>query len=223
MCDHGRFTFEHFNAGDRIQGARLYGGSAPREVDAVDGLADAADTLAVHPRPAFVVSPWLTVEEGQAVLRLAERFGAKPVFVSPPANDLKDDLLHTGDPCPNRRGLTDLGFEAKTAEEALALVAEATSALLVGERIGELLGAEGLAAVPKATRTLLFDTHATEFPALRVAVGVPNSAERLGTWINVDGHEGRLAAARPAPPGVGPLTRTLEDLEARLVPAGVEG
>ena len=40
------------------------------------------------------------------------------------------------------------------------------------------------------------------------------------TWINVDGHAGRITPARPAPPGVRPLTSTLEDLAARLAHAG---
>jgi len=223
MCDHGRFSFEHFNAEGRIPGALIHGSRGDQAVDPADALGTVADTLAVHARPVIVGSPWLTVEEGAALLRLAERFDARPVFVSPPESELKDDFLHTGDPCPNRRGLVELGFEARTAEQALALVAGAESALLVGERIGELLGAEGLRALPRSTRAILFDTHPVTAPALHVSIGVPNAAERLGTWINVDGHAGRLAAARPAPPGVAPLTRTLAELEARLVPAGVEG
>ena len=51
---------------------------------------------------------------------------------------------------------------------------------------------------------------------IAVAIGAPNAAERTGTWINIDGHSGRLAAARPAPPEVPALTRTLEDLIAAV-------
>ena len=48
--------------------------------------------------------------------------------------------------------------------------------------------------------------------------GVPDSCERVGTWINVDGHRGALGIARAAPPGVAPLTRTLDALAALLRP-----
>ena len=34
---------------------------------------------------------------------------------------LKDELLHTGDPCPNRRGLTELGFEPVEPAALLAV------------------------------------------------------------------------------------------------------
>jgi hypothetical protein len=48
-------------------------------------------------------------------------------------------------------------------------------------------------------------------------IGVPNHAERGGTLVNVDGHKGPLAPAKPAPRGVRHLVRHLEDL-ARLSP-----
>ena len=223
MCDHGRFSFEHFNEPGRIEGGLLHGERDAEPVDTATALSHVADVLSVHGAPALLASPWLTVEEGEALRALAARLGSTVRLVTPPPSDLKDDLLHTGDPCPNRRGLTDLGFEACTAEEALAGLEGATAVLLVGERIGSLLGAEGLATLPSSTRAVLFDTHPVQAPAVRVSIGVPNSSERLGTWINIDGHAGRLAAARPAPPGVGPLVRTLQELESRLAPAGVEG
>jgi hypothetical protein len=65
-------------------------------------------------------------------------------------------------------------------------------------------------------RLFVFDTHALDVPATDVCIGVPNMVERTGTWINVDGHAGRIAAARPAPPGVRSLARSLERLLALL-------
>jgi hypothetical protein len=46
-----------------------------------------------------------------------------------------------------------------------------------------------------------------------VNIGIPNHVERAGTWINVDGHAGRITPARPAPPGVWMTTRILAELE----------
>src|SRR6185436_18567544 len=104
----------------------------------------------------------------------------QPVFVSPAPNGLKDDLLHTGDPCPNRRGLTELGFAAQDAAAIAASLATAKSAVLVGERVAELVGVDALAKLPHELRTVLFDTRARDFPALDVAIGVPTHVEKIG-------------------------------------------
>ena len=80
----------------------------------------------------------------------------------------------------------------------------------------EILGKQGLEALPRTLRLIVLDTHAINAPATNVCIGVPNAAERQGTWINVDGHEGRIAAAKPAPPGVSTLERTLQQLTERV-------
>ena len=140
------------------------------------------------------------------------------VFVSPPPSDLKDDFLHTGDPCPNRRGLEELGLQGQPAAEILArLKADdaSPSAILIGERIVELLGAEspdGILGLHDESRVSVLDTRALDAPAIRVCIGVPNAVERTGTWINVDGHRRSIAASKPAPAGVAPLTRILREL-----------
>jgi len=221
MCDHGRFSFDRFNAPDRLGAVRVRGPAGLRPAPLEAGLAEAAEALSVRGAPVVLASPWLTVEEGRRVAALAQALRAEACFVSPPPNDLADDLLHTGDPCPNRRGLTDLGFRALTAAEALAALAAAPGALLVGERIAELLGRDAFAAIRRGPRVVLCDTHATDAPTVGVAFGVPDASERVGTWINVDGHAGRLAAAKPAPEGVGPLTELLDALHSRVAPAEV--
>ena len=136
--------------------------------------------------------------------------------MSPAPSDLADDLLHTGDPCPNRRGLTEAGFEPAGAEELVAEIAEKDSCLLVGERVVELLGAEALAALDAGMRGILLECHLDELPLTDVCIGVPNHVEREGTWINVDGHVGRIAAAKPAPQGVWRSQRTLAALATLL-------
>ena len=226
MCDTGRFAWEHANAPDRLEGAAVRGARGFEQVDTHDALESASDILRIYPDPLIVASPFLTQEEGAELLRVATALGRKARFVSPPANDLADDLLHTGDPCPNRRGLTELGFEAATAAEILALADERPSMLLVGERVVELIGASELAELPASKRCIVLDCHLDELAMTDVGIGVPNHAEREGTWINIDGKSGAIAAAKPAPPGVWRTQRTLETL-ARLLegapdPSGAE-
>ena len=216
MCDHGRFSFDRFNAPGRLAGALVRGNDGLEPVAPEDALDEVADLVRVHGAPLVVASPWLTQEEGER----AKVLGGALAFVSPAPSALKDDLLHTGDPCPNRRGLTMLGFEALEPAAALARLAEAKLALLVGERAVELLGAEALARLPGSLRLVVLDTHALAAPAACVEIGVPDASERAGTWINVDGHAGTLGIARSAPAGVAPLTRTLEELARRTAATG---
>jgi NADH-quinone oxidoreductase subunit G len=211
MCDHGRFSFHRFNVPDRLAGALVRGGRGLEPVDPVDALAEVAELVRVHGKPLVVASPWLTQEEGA----LARGLDGECVMVAPPPSPLKDDLLHTGDPCPNRRGLGELGFAAHSAEEVLARLRGAPLALLVGERVAELLGPD-LASLPTTVRLVVLDTRTLDAPAACVEIGVPDTTERTGTWINVDGHAGRLGIARSAPAGVAPLTRTLTELALRM-------
>ena len=227
MCDTGRFSYDRFNAEGRLEGGALRDSRGLVGTSTDDALDAAGDALRVHPEPVIVASPWLTQEEGRELLALGRALGVKPRFVSPPPNDLKDDLLHTGDPCPNRRGLTELGIEGADAETLLTDLGAAQSALIVGERVEELLGSEALDALPGKLRLIAMTPHPVHSPAARICIGVPTAAERTGTWINVDGHRGPLAAARPMPPGVRPLVATLQGLCERVSnatqPAGAEG
>jgi NADH-quinone oxidoreductase subunit G len=211
MCDHGRFSFHRLEKAGRLAGALVRGERGLEPVDAERALAEVADLLRAHGAPLVVASPWLTQEEGERLKAL----GGELVLVSPAPSELKDDFLHTGDPCPNRRGLSGLGFAPLEAAEILGKLAGAELALLVGERVAELLGVERLAALQSTVRLVVLDTHPLEAPAARVQIGTPDCAERTGTWLNVDGIEGRLSVARSAPAGVAPLTRTLDELARR--------
>src|SRR6185436_16129767 len=105
-----------------------------------DALAKAAELLAARSAVVCIGSPFLTVEEGKAFAALCQSLGATPMFVSPPPSGLKDSLLNTGDPCPNRRGLGELGFTAISVVDARARIGEANVAVLAGERVIEILG-----------------------------------------------------------------------------------
>jgi NADH-quinone oxidoreductase subunit G len=221
MCDTGRFALERHAEVDggpaRIAGAleRGQGADTLDPISSEQGIDSIADMLVAHERRVVIGTPFLTQEEAALVARIALQLGTTPVFVSPTTDGLADKLLHTGDPCPNRRGLAELGFSAAEAAECGARLHGAEVALVVGERAAELLGAQ-LKALDTGKRVALLDTHVFDAPAVKVCVGVPSHIEKSGTWINVDGHSGRLSIARRAPPGTRALTSSLEQLEQRL-------
>ncbi|MEQ1893698.1 MAG: hypothetical protein ABL998_14230, partial [Planctomycetota bacterium] len=217
MCDHWRFSFEGLNTSGRLAGALARGGSGLAPVEPAVALDEFANLMRVHGAPLVVASPWVTQEEGKLLAALA----SEATFVSPPPSPLEDDLLHTGDPCPNRRGLSELGFTPLDAEAARTKLAGATFALLVGERVADRLGREALASLPAGLRLVVLDTHPLDVPSAELELGVPNAVERTGTWLNIDGVRGTLAIARSAPAGVAPLVRTLEEVARRTSATGV--
>lgn len=216
MCDTGRFAFDHVNAPDRLAGAVVRGPTGLEPASIEDALASLGNMLTLHPGAVLVVSPFATVEEGEGLLRMVRARGltSAPRFVSPAPNTLKDDLLHTGDPCPNRRGLTDLGIAAVDRAELARELAGATAAVLVGERVAELVGFDVLRALPASLRLVVLDCHALDVPATDVCIGVPTWVERTGTYVNVDGVRGPISAVKPPPNGVRTLVTLLQALPA---------
>jgi NADH-quinone oxidoreductase subunit G len=220
MCDIGRFAFEPVDGRERLPGALLRGTEGLESARRAEALEIARDVLVVHERPLLVCSPFLTVEEGELALRLCAALEAEPLFASPPANGEQDELLHTGDPCPNRRGLEELGFAPRSPEELREALGGREASLLLGERVADLVGREALAALPAAHRMILVDAYPLDAACVKVALGAPSWVERAGTWVNVDGRRGPIAAARPAPAGVAPLAETLSALTALVRAAG---
>ena len=79
-----------------------------------------------------------------------------------------------------------LGVKPKKVADAAKALQGADLALLVGERV------------------------------LKACIGTPFYVEKAGTWINVDGHAGRLTVERLAPAGVQPLERSLKELQTAV-------
>lgn len=221
MCDVGRHALapvslplapEGSALGGRLRAAciRGYNGLEPAELH--EALAVAADLVAAHPRPLLVLSPFATQEEAGAALELARALGSRVCFVAPEPNGMKDELLHTGDPCPNRRGLSQLGCEALSPSAVIEALKGARSALLVGERVLETVGCDALGALPSALRLVVFDVVARDLAALDACIAVPTHVEKQGHWINVDGHKGVLNVAVSAPQGVRMLDASLHAL-----------
>ena len=220
MCDVGRFAFGPVNRGDRAPGALVRGAQGLEAAPPEEALAILADVLAIHPQAELIASPFLTVEEGEALLAFARERKLVARFLSPADNGLRDEILHTGDPCPNRRGLAELGFEPIEAAAALERLRAAPSALLVGDRIAELVGLEGLAALPTSLRLVVLDCYALDVPALDAQLGLPTHVERSGTWVNVDGVRGPISASKPPPADVRTIARLLQTLAASKTALG---
>jgi NADH-quinone oxidoreductase subunit G len=220
MCDRGRFAFEHVARpsagsavlGGRLDGAAVRGFSGLERCSVADARAAAMDALVARPRRALLLSSFCTQEEAQAALELARALGAATAFLAPPQGD-PDELLHTGDPCPNRAGLSRLGVQPMAAGELGPWLRDRDVALFVGERVLEL-AASARAELPGGLRLIVCDAELLDWPNLEVGFGVPLSVEKHGTWINVGGLERRLAPARASLSGVGPLERLLADLLA---------
>lgn len=219
MCDAGRFAYAGANVPGRLAGALMRGYGGLERVELADALAAARDMLVAHEPRVLVASPFLTNEEGAALLELARALGTQAIFVSPPPNGLGDELLHTGDPCPNRRGLEQLGIEGLSSEEIADRLGAAGAALLVGERVAELVGREALAQLPAALRLVVLDCKPLDVAAVDVCIGLPTWVERSGTFLNVDGIPRVLAAARSAPAGVRDTQKLLGELCALLTRA----
>jgi NADH-quinone oxidoreductase subunit G len=212
LCDIGRFAFDHVNAPNRLEASlvREVHGLVPARNE--EALCVVRDLLMTHQDALFVVSPWLTNEEGALLLDYVKRFGARPVFVSPPPNGEQDKVLHTGDPCANRRGLTDLGMEGLSAAEVAQRMKSAKCVVLMGERVVELVGKHAIDGLPHSVALAVFDCHAVDAHVVRACIGIANWAERSGTWTNVDGIKGPISAVKPAPANVRALGRHLADL-----------
>lgn len=216
MCDTGRFSFHDLPADStRLGAAMTHGERGLEQLDSEAALDEVADVLRVHPQPMMVLSPWLTQEEGALALELAQAIGAQCSMVSPAPTGLEDDLLNTGDPAPNRRGLGELGIPALEAEALRASLEHAEAVLLIGERVVDLMGRGELAAMDAKLRVLVLDLLPYDAPNACVSIGVPSYFERQGTWLNVDGKSGSLNVTRPMPAGVAPLDRTLGALLER--------
>ena len=116
MCDLGRFAFDDLSQTGRLATAILAGETL--EDLGVDGGAERAGVWlrAAGASVLLVASPYLTLEEGRALLELAQSLGTRAYVLLPPAG-AGDGVLHTGDPCPNRRGLTELGLQPIAAED----------------------------------------------------------------------------------------------------------
>ncbi len=221
MCDQGRLLAPTLEAGERVREPRVDG----KAVDWQEALDEAVSRLRrASGRPAGVIHPWSTLEDGWLALKVlaAAGEGDSPVAMALPVHEQgeDDDLLLRADKSPNRRGLTEL-FTARGADSAgvadlldRAVAGELGALLVVGEDLAILASEEKLAAARAAGLELI------------VVASHENATTREGTVIlpagifpEVDGtvvnHQGRVQVMHAAyPPPF--LARTGAWILARL-------
>ena len=221
MCDVGRFGFDDLNDRDRLVSVVVKDRDGrSRDLGYEGGLEAVAERLREHgPRLLALASPFLTNEEAASFAALARALGLPLLFLSP-ARVEEDSILRTGDPCPNRRGLIESGFEGIESDEVMPRLLASSAAFLAGERILSLLSPEALRKLETGSPpAFLVDRRLV--PWAEACIPARSWAEKSGTFANVDGHRQAIAPSLPPPPGVRPETEVFEALARLLVPVPV--
>ncbi|MBI3820502.1 MAG: (2Fe-2S)-binding protein [Planctomycetes bacterium] len=225
MCDTGRFAYDDCNDRNgrlslplfRKDGSLIEMGYAAAFAEAGKFLkSNAGDNLLMF------ASPFMTNEEGAAFLELSKTLGAKARFVAPPPG-ARDEMLYTGDPCPNRRGLADLGFAATTAAEANDAAKTAKAVVLAGEFAVDLLNLtnEGSAFLDRAAvPALVVERRAVDRASVAMSFPALNTFEKSGSFTNIDGIAQRVKASVAAPPGAVADRQLYEKLRESVLNAG---
>ncbi|MCK7476871.1 MAG: hypothetical protein M0C28_04510 [Candidatus Moduliflexus flocculans] len=157
-----------------------------------------------HARVAAVLNSFMTCEELALARRIfTEALGLDGIFVADPPPGSADGFLLTAERVPNARGVLDAGFAPRLPD--LDALARSTGVLIV---FGPYLAgnfpagtaAQALSSIPAK---YLFTSRAVpeDLPA-DVAVPVSVTAERSGTYINVDGLRQTFRPAVAPPRGV---------------------
>ncbi len=231
MCDIGRFGYDDANdTTGRLSVPLLRRDGRLAETSHESGLAEAGKLLkaAAGPELLALASPFLTNEEGAAFLDLCKTLGTTARFVAPETGG-PDELLHTGDPCANRRGLTEAGLAPVAPEEAARLAASAKACLLAGEKTIDALRTAPASAAP-ADRTAFLDDakrpaivlerRAVDRAAVAVCLPALGAFEKSGTWTNVQGLAQTVRRALQPPPGALADHETLARLRAAVLASG---
>lgn len=225
MCDTGRFAYDDSNdRTGRLSLPLVRKGDHLTEASYATALADTGAKLksSAGEQMFMLASPFLTNEEGAAFLELAKTLGAVARFVAPPAG-APDEMLYTGDPCPNRRGLTDLGLVATTAAEAAELAKNAKAIFVAGEYAIDLLDLTpgGSAFLDNGKiPAIVTERRAVERAAVQFMLPALNVYEKSGTFTNVNGFAQKVRKAVAPPPGTLSDRETLEKLREAILSAG---
>ncbi|MFN0206033.1 MAG: 2Fe-2S iron-sulfur cluster-binding protein [Planctomycetota bacterium] len=225
MCDVGRFAYDDNNSREgRLSVPMLRKDGAFAESSYKSALEEAGKALKANAGENLMMlaSPFLTNEEGSAFLELSKTLGAKARFVSP-AIGAPDEMLYTGDPCPNRRGLTDLGFVATQASEIAELAKTAKMIVIAGEYALDLLdmtpGASDFLNNTKIP-ALVMERRLVARPAVSMCFPALNVYEKAGSFTNVQGLTQKIRRAATPPPGALAGAETLTKLREAVLSTG---
>ena len=202
LCDQGRLQFDDLNwtANDgRILTPMLAqdGVLAPASADAAF---QRAGELLAGPGVAAILSPFATCEEGQEFKRTFGSAATCGFFAPARTPELVDGLLHTDDPCPNRRGLTEVAeLTPLGVEQLLSAVRTARVVFLSGERLLLTLPDAIKTALQKVQNLVLHTRRLEHQTFAAVALPCQSRAEKHGTWVNGQGLRQEILPALEAP------------------------
>jgi NADH-quinone oxidoreductase subunit G len=245
MCNEGRDLPREFSHDRRPSVPELQGEYADDEtVVAWLGSRLAEAKKAGPERWAVLVSPWASNEEAWLLAWLVKKLRGKnlDVMTGWTTGYAADDLLHTADHNPNRRGVVEAGIKPAAGGMDTPSILSACEA---GEIDLLLVWGAGLASdldgdEERLTRAL--DGVATVASLTGLVDEVTERAQAVlplrtwlesdGTWTNLDGHSSRFRRAlRPAPEardgfellvdlcgaaGLKPPVKTLRDVRKKL-------
>jgi len=216
ICNEGRDLYKELAATERPAGAFLKGNE---EADPADVIAWVGETLASHKkeateRLAVIGSSWMSNEEAWLLGHLVGK-GIKGQHLDVKTDRVDgypaDDILHTDDHNPNRRGAREAGIApGKKEGKDLAGILESIQAgeidtlLVWGPGLAHELGGDEavVTALGKVARVIQFtDAIDAVTPLAHALLPLRNWAERDGTWTNVDGFHSRFKKALRPPKG----------------------
>ena len=214
MCNEGRDLYKELAATPRPAGHALRAGGA--ESSAADHVvAWIGERLADKKKSkgegfAAIGSSWMSNEEAWLLAGLVGKqlkAGAMDVKTDRVDGLPADDLLHTDDHNPNRRGVIDAGVVPgkKDGKDLSAILAacragEIDTLLVWGPGLANHVQPKDLAAILTDIDVIQITATADELTAGATAVlSLRNWAESNGTWTNLDGHASRFKKALRPP------------------------
>lgn len=208
MCDLGR-AGRHDIDDDRQTRVRL--SAAPdEEVSWQAALAKVTGRIRAVPGPeraakiAVILNSRMTCEELALAKRVfAAGLGLGKIFFADPKSGAADGFLLTEERVPNARGVLQAGFPARRPDLA-ALAASAEVLLMFGSHLLEHFPEEmvfrALASIPAK---FLFSSHASPLDrSADIVFPLAVTAEKSGTYINVDGLRQSFGRAIDPSPGI---------------------
>jgi NADH-quinone oxidoreductase subunit G len=208
ICDLGRAGRRDVDEG---RSTAVMDRAAPgRAVPWTKAVADLAALIRAVPaaerraRVAVVLNSFMTCEELALARRIfTEALGLDGVFVADPPPGTADGFLLTAERAPNARGVLAAGFAPRLPD--LDALARSTGVLVVfGPYLaGNFPAGTAARALSSIPAKYLFTSRVVpdDLP-VDIAVPVSVTAERSGTYINVDGHRQTFRPAVAPPRGV---------------------
>ncbi len=241
MCDYGRGTYRRWEAGERLvtpavrmsNGAAVNGGSAQQPANwnqALDAVWQAIKNLDSPDGAAFLASGHATTEEAFLLVQLA-RAARSPHRLAIVAEGPTRTIPNPGggisgsDAMPNRRGLDLVGLSTAKRDgldtDTLLHNEGAIGLGLVFVLDGDLGGAEAdpqvVARLRLASTLVVAASMASPLTkAADIVLPLATTAEKSGTFVNVEHRAQRFEAAFPAPGQAKSGVAILSDLLGRF-------